>query len=398
MDLSFLRRNLHIHYIMFEKKRLEVYSDDQTLEITLNWFSPKAYFFAVFSVFWMGFLAFWYFIAFSTGGPLIMKLFPILHVLAGLGMSYYTLCLFFNKTYLDIQDDYLTVINKPIPWWKGDRAIATKDIQQLYVKEKITNSKNGTQRSYQLRCKLMDNSDKELLAMGTLESQELKEVEDYIERFLGIEDTPVAGEYGRSGFQNKNRTPRRQRRDFTRSFFNHLYHAQLNQSVTFQNESLELINISQFDWDNGNSDKVLQLINYQKQERLLHLQQNGALLEAFESKSLTLLDMGNIRFEQKAPPPSLQYEGRKYLLAKNLKGYKFIHGQGNGIAVEQWLYAGEGGKILQVIGADRSIEYALLNPVPEDQVADGLELKDLENRKLPDELELGRELDEEDFV
>ena len=114
---------------MLGDKKLEVYQDRDRLEITLKWFTPIALFLLFFTVIWNAFLVFWYSMAIS-GGAWIMVLFPILHVAVGVYLTYYTLCLFFNKTFIDISGDYLTIRHTPIPWWKGNRRIPVNAIEQ----------------------------------------------------------------------------------------------------------------------------------------------------------------------------------------------------------------------------------------------------------------------------
>lgn len=62
-------------------------------ELTLlrRWFSWKYAFLAVFCLFWNGFLVVWYTLALSAEEtPVLMLVFPILHVAAGVGLSYHT--------------------------------------------------------------------------------------------------------------------------------------------------------------------------------------------------------------------------------------------------------------------------------------------------------------------
>jgi hypothetical protein len=126
---------------MLNTNKLHVIEDQQGLSIQFAWFSPTAIFLAFFCLVWFGFLTFWYTMAGATGAPLLFFIFPLIHVAVGLGLGYYTLCLFFNKTYIDIHDHHLWVHHTPIPWWKGNVNIAVQDIEQVYVKEKKQKTK-----------------------------------------------------------------------------------------------------------------------------------------------------------------------------------------------------------------------------------------------------------------
>ena len=129
--------------IDFEKK-LRFYEDQDVMAIEFKWYTAAAFFYLFFTVIWNVFLMFWYSMAFFSGAPIVFILFPLLHVAVGLYLTYYTACLFANKTNIEIDDDYLSIRHSPIPWWRGNVEIATTDINQLYVKETKTQGKNGT--------------------------------------------------------------------------------------------------------------------------------------------------------------------------------------------------------------------------------------------------------------
>lgn len=56
--------------------------------IRRNWLTWAIAPMAFFAVFWDGFIIFWYATALKTHGPLIMILFPLLHVAVGVGLTY----------------------------------------------------------------------------------------------------------------------------------------------------------------------------------------------------------------------------------------------------------------------------------------------------------------------
>ena len=57
-------------------KRFSVSQEGADFVISYRWFSGMFVFLLFFCVFWDGFLAFWYYLAFAKNGPLVMKLFP----------------------------------------------------------------------------------------------------------------------------------------------------------------------------------------------------------------------------------------------------------------------------------------------------------------------------------
>ena len=70
--------------------------------IAWRWFGFQFLFLALFCVVWDAFLVLWYTMATGPTMPLMMKLFPLLHVAAGIGLTYYTLAGFLNRTSVEI--------------------------------------------------------------------------------------------------------------------------------------------------------------------------------------------------------------------------------------------------------------------------------------------------------
>ncbi|MBK8492683.1 MAG: hypothetical protein IPL49_17790 [Saprospirales bacterium] len=121
---------------------------------------------------------------------------------------------------------------------------------------------------------------------------------------MGIKDEPVKGEYGRKvEVQEEEDSARRHRRDFADPFFAGIYTTREGEVLDLNGEELKIINLVQYDWNDGNSDKYFQLINPDKEERLLYLEQNQALLNAFQEKTLEIFETGmpTFRTENRRP-------------------------------------------------------------------------------------------------
>lgn len=160
------------------------------LVITRRWFQPQAIFLIVFAVFWNGFLVNWYTIAFKSDGPLIMFLFPLLHVSAGLWITYQGLTGLLNRTTITLADGILAVKHGPIPA-RGNRTLETSDVQQLYTEE-IVGSKGG--KTYNLMV-VVKSGPTVALAKGLTSPQQALYIEQVVEEHLGIPDAPVLGSY-----------------------------------------------------------------------------------------------------------------------------------------------------------------------------------------------------------
>ncbi|MEM1209317.1 MAG: hypothetical protein AAGI54_08620 [Planctomycetota bacterium] len=171
--------------------------DPYRFRITQRWLTWKVIPLAVFAVLWDGFLVFWYFMAINAirdGDAMawVMALFPVLHLAAGVVITYAVIATLFNTTTIDVNDRELSVRHGPL-WVPGNKTLRSLDIKQLYCKTKVNNGKNGTTFSYQLFAIKNDGKEEKLLTNLDQQSHAIY-VEQQIERVMGIKDEAVAGE------------------------------------------------------------------------------------------------------------------------------------------------------------------------------------------------------------
>ena len=176
-------------------KGVEVIDLGGDLTILRRWFSPKFLFLIVFCLIWNGFLVVWYSIALAADeAPWMMLVFPVLHVAAGVGLSYYTLCGFVNRTVIRVGQGRLRIRHTPLPW-PGNREVDTSRLEQLFCTEEVRRSKNGTSITYKLRANTRAGESLELLNVD--EREQALFLEQRLEAALGIRDRPVKGEVER---------------------------------------------------------------------------------------------------------------------------------------------------------------------------------------------------------
>jgi hypothetical protein len=101
----------------------------QKLLIVKRWFTPSVFFLVFFCLFWDGFLVFWYAMAIKNGIWLMM-LFPILHLAAGVTITYSTLATLFNSTKILLDGASLRIAIGPLPW-RGNRVLDVGLIERL---------------------------------------------------------------------------------------------------------------------------------------------------------------------------------------------------------------------------------------------------------------------------
>jgi len=159
------------------------------LVLSRKWFSIGAVLLLVFAIFWDGFLFTFYKMMLSGDTvPIGAVLFPVLHVAAGVGITYSAIAGLVNKTTITVGVDQLTIRHGPIPW-RGNRTLYRSDFVQLYVEE--VRRKNNT--SYRLNAVLANQKKLKLLS-GIDERSQAIFVEKEIEKFMDIQDERVSGE------------------------------------------------------------------------------------------------------------------------------------------------------------------------------------------------------------
>jgi hypothetical protein len=171
------------------------------LRLTRRWFVWAALFLTFFCVAWDSFLIFWYAMAVGMGGggafSWIAIIFPVAHVAAGVGLTYFTLALYLNRTVLEVNNGRLTVRSGPLPW-PGNRDLDVSEVEQIFCQESTSRSRNGNVSfSYNVSAVLKGGRKETLLSSLPNQDQALF-VEQLVEAYLGIEDRPVGGELPRS--------------------------------------------------------------------------------------------------------------------------------------------------------------------------------------------------------
>jgi hypothetical protein len=180
-----------------DKLRVDDLGDELT--ISWRWFSWIVVFLVPFCIGWNAFLIGWYALAMGMGemmpGPmrLIFLVFPLVHVLVGIGLCYVVILLLFNRTVIHVRQGALSVRHLPF-YVPGGRSISVDEIEQLYCKQEVNSGSRGRMHiRYPLVAQLKSGRAVSLLPFNS-DRDVARAIEHLIERHLGIEPHPVAGE------------------------------------------------------------------------------------------------------------------------------------------------------------------------------------------------------------
>lgn len=154
------------------------------LRIIYSWKSAARWFLLFFALLWNGMVFFF----FTVGAGW----FIVFHLLAGLAILYYTLCLFVNRSTIEIGQGRLRVGAGPLPNLASRTDLAVRSIQQLYL-QRTGEQKSGNKTTplYSLVARLDTGAEKKLVN-SIANPDVVRELESTIEDFLGIQDEAVA--------------------------------------------------------------------------------------------------------------------------------------------------------------------------------------------------------------
>jgi hypothetical protein len=159
-------------------------------EISRRWFSYRTLIITAFAGFWDLFLIFWYRQAFG-GADMMAVLFPLLHVAVGIGLTYYVVASWCNRTSISFDREKIIVRHFPVPW-RGNLQIDVRDIKQLYAKETKKQNEGSFYYTYQVRA--ITREGRNILFVGGLStSEQAVYIEQSLEKYFGIEPQPVQG-------------------------------------------------------------------------------------------------------------------------------------------------------------------------------------------------------------
>ncbi len=167
-------------------KGIETYEWGGELHIEQKWRHWLYLIFGIFSLPWLGAVAAWMWLA-----PFPLSLFGMIHGTVGLIFLYIGITGWLNVTHINVNQYDLSIQHKPL-WWFGNKTIPTSNIKQVYCQVNIKRNKGSETRNYDVFVMTQDDKSIKILSQLMKKEQALY-IEQAIERFLQIENTPVSG-------------------------------------------------------------------------------------------------------------------------------------------------------------------------------------------------------------
>ncbi|KOY87274.1 hypothetical protein AD998_14945 [bacterium 336/3] len=162
----------------------------QGIAVSYRWYKPLAWFLIFFALIWNGFLIVW----FSLPTPIFFKLFALLHLAVGIGLAWYVICLFVNKTEIAITSQDFATRHSPIPFpTYKNKHLKRSDIGQVYIKQEISRGKNGASVSYSLNVLSPQGTSNKVLSYDDYEKAIF--IKRKIEKYMHINPQSIEGEY-----------------------------------------------------------------------------------------------------------------------------------------------------------------------------------------------------------
>lgn len=175
-------------------KGFEVNYFEEYMQITRVWHGVKTYFILLFALIFNGVWINSGFVELLLSDrELLPKLFFSIFFFLGLGLLYFTVATWLNKTQIYVSKSNIEIKHQPMPWL-GNKKIKADNIEQLFVEEKYQGSSNDNPRySYNVIGLTSEGTQFKLIA-GCESRYHARFIEKTIENYLGIENVTIEGE------------------------------------------------------------------------------------------------------------------------------------------------------------------------------------------------------------
>jgi len=172
---------------------LNIKESDDGFEFASRWYKPAmAWSLVIFDIFWISFSVYWL----KTAQFIVFYFLGLIFLAVGIGLIWYIVCLFINKTTTTLTSQDFAIKHSPIPFptYKNTR-LKRSDIEQVYIKEEFSYGKERikTLIGYSLNVLSPKGVSSKVLDFDEYETGIL--LKKKIEKYMHITPQAVEGEY-----------------------------------------------------------------------------------------------------------------------------------------------------------------------------------------------------------
>lgn len=180
-------------YLNINTKDISISENESHLHMVYKW--KKKYFLLSFSLFWS-------YLSFSYFASLIDQIvenglrdpFVVMYPLLGILLLYWTCATFINSTSVVVTQNTIRVFCSPMPWPRMNTQYIVKNIEQIYVEKYVYYYQDKTP-VYRYKIVLKEPAKSLDLVKGIEKYDIAVTLENYMERYLDIQDKPMDEEY-----------------------------------------------------------------------------------------------------------------------------------------------------------------------------------------------------------
>ena len=178
-------------------KRFRLKECENCLKMEYLWRSSQLIFLTPFTIAWIIIPILYYSNTLQIDSNLLIRFYMILHVFLGIGLIYYCLGGFLNKTQILVSKGLLKVKDIPLYFFKNVD-ISIDKLDQLYAKEKVERGRKRSISWSSFEVHAITKSDENFrLVAGLNNVNQALYIEQELENYLGIIDREVKGEIER---------------------------------------------------------------------------------------------------------------------------------------------------------------------------------------------------------
>ncbi len=173
---------------------IEVLKMMTELNIDIKWRHSTNFFMMFFVIFW-NMIILPFAIYAILAGEIIFLLGLSIHLLVGIGLIFWALAALFNTTYIVVDEKLISVQHRPFKLFYKEYNLDVNEIDQLYVKRYVNGRTNGNPNYAFALMINMKNKEEFQLLKGINKAPQAIFIEQQIEKFIGVKDKPMAGEF-----------------------------------------------------------------------------------------------------------------------------------------------------------------------------------------------------------